>query len=133
MRIIQKDAEYHIGQRGPGIQPRSMELYNYLGVLPDLMEAGQTLKRRCAYEMPGGIKPAKIFDLIPYAEPTPAIPYVSTDVALSLCFGATAVLMLRRLIEKRHTNGSSTLRRDLALATGQERCLRRVEHRVGQI
>ncbi|PSR72697.1 hypothetical protein PHLCEN_2v11392 [Hermanssonia centrifuga] len=75
VRIIQKDAEYHIGQRGPGIQPRSMELYNYLGVLPDLMEAGQTLKRRCAYEMPGGIKPAKIFDLIPYAEPTPAIPY----------------------------------------------------------
>ncbi|PCH36573.1 monooxygenase [Wolfiporia cocos MD-104 SS10] len=38
IRIVQKDDHFHIGQRGAGIQPRTLEYYNLLGVLPDTWE-----------------------------------------------------------------------------------------------
>ncbi|KAK7445129.1 hypothetical protein VKT23_014997 [Stygiomarasmius scandens] len=37
VRIIEKESKFAIGQRGPGIQPRTLELYKFLGVLPELL------------------------------------------------------------------------------------------------
>ena len=35
---------------------------------------------RCIYEMPGGIKVAKLHDMAPYEDATPSVPYVSVIV-----------------------------------------------------
>lgn len=76
VRIIDKDPAFHSGQRGSGIQPRTLEVYHFLGVLPDVLARGSGMLKRCIYEMPGGIKPAKIIDMSPHAEPTPSVPFV---------------------------------------------------------
>ena len=67
----------HLGQRGAGIQPRTLEIYNLLGILPDYFENGSTVVPRCVYEMPGGVKPVKIFNMSPYEEPTSSVPFVN--------------------------------------------------------
>ena len=98
VRIIDKEAKYHLGQRGSGIQPRTLELYNLLGVMPDLLKGGKFLIPRCVYEMPGGRKPEKIYDMSPFQEPTPSVPFVRCPV----------VHQKRSLIEfYRGTRGSS--------------------------
>ena len=78
VRIVDKDATFHLGQRGSGIQPRTLEIYNYLGMLPDYLNNGGLLVPRCVYEMPEGVKPAKIFEMSRYEEPTPSVPFVSS-------------------------------------------------------
>ncbi len=72
-----KDTKYHVGQRGAGIQPRSQDIYGYLGTLPDVVSAGRPNLLRCIYEMPGGTVPAKIYDMTPFNPPTPSVPNVS--------------------------------------------------------
>ena len=79
VRIIDKDATLHVGERGAGIQPRTLEIYNYLGMLPEYISNGALMAPRCVYEMPGGVKPIKVFDMAPYQEPTPSVPFVSTS------------------------------------------------------
>lgn len=93
VRIIDKDATFHVGQRGAGIQPRTLEIYNYLGMLPDYLNNGSLLVQRCVYEMPEGIKPIKIFDMSPHGDPTPSVPYVSTTIQ-------RVKLLLIRLLEE---------------------------------
>lgn len=78
MRIIEKDSVFHVGQRGAGLTPRTLELYNFLGVLPDIMKNGSAVFTHCIYELPGGRKPLKIFDMSPHEDPTPSVPYVSS-------------------------------------------------------
>ena len=80
VRVLEKDSEYHKGQRGSGLQPRTLELYNYLGVLSDITSKGSLMVPRCVYEMPEGRKPIKIFNMSEYEEPTPSVPFVSIRV-----------------------------------------------------
>lgn len=77
VRIIEKDAQYHIGQRGSGIQPRTLEMFRFLGVADDIVAGGHRLVKRCIYEADDPRKPAKIFEMSPWEEPTPSVPYVS--------------------------------------------------------
>lgn len=74
---MEKDAAFHVGQRGSGIQPRTLELFNFISTLPDVMQRSMLNKQRCIYEMPEGRKVAKIVDMTPYLEPTPDVPFVS--------------------------------------------------------
>ena len=83
VRIIEKDSQYHVGQRGSGLQPRTLELFRFLGVVDDIVNGGRRLVKRCIYEMPDGRKPARIFDMAPWEEPTPSVPYVSYDAQIS--------------------------------------------------
>lgn len=78
VRIIEKEATFHDGQRGAGLQPRTLELYHFLGILPDIMKNGGPVLKRYIYEMPGGRTPLKLLDLSLHSEPTPSIPFVST-------------------------------------------------------
>ena len=78
VRVIEKNSGYHVGQRGSGLHPRTLELYGFLGVLPDITKNSIRLLPRCIYEMPEGREPSRIFDLAPHEEPTPFIPYVCT-------------------------------------------------------
>ncbi|KAF7798986.1 hypothetical protein EIP86_010215 [Pleurotus ostreatoroseus] len=75
VRIIEKDSQFHVGQRGSGLQPRTLELFRFLGVADDIVNGGRRLVKRCIYEMPDGRKPARIFDMAPWEEPTPSVPY----------------------------------------------------------
>lgn len=78
VRVLEKEVTPRIGQRGAGIQPRSLELLKFLGVLPDVTKLAISLPQMCMYKMPEGIEPAKVFDVTgePW-KPTPDIPYVS--------------------------------------------------------
>ncbi|KAI0691495.1 monooxygenase [Cytidiella melzeri] len=76
VRIIEKDTSFHIGQRGPGLQPRSLELMHFLGVLPDILKRALPVPMRCAYKMPEGVEPIAKFHFggAP-SDPTPDIPF----------------------------------------------------------
>ncbi|PCH36565.1 monooxygenase [Wolfiporia cocos MD-104 SS10] len=73
-RIVQKDDHFHTGQRGAGIQPRTLEYYNLLGVLPDIWEQGIPPMPVSMYKI-GESKPIKTFHMIEIEEDTPAIPH----------------------------------------------------------
>ncbi|KAH7930838.1 hypothetical protein BV22DRAFT_1124600 [Leucogyrophana mollusca] len=78
VRIIDKESHYRIGQRGPGIFPRSLELFHFLEV-PEVDEVGRPLPLLRTYR-PGSVEPLKTFPMSPYTEPTPAIPIFNPKV-----------------------------------------------------
>ena len=78
VRIIEKNTSFHAAQRGSGIQPRSLELFKFLGVLPDIWAGSRWNNPSAIYKMPEGKEIAKIVDMTPYVEPTPDVPFVST-------------------------------------------------------
>jgi 2-polyprenyl-6-methoxyphenol hydroxylase-like FAD-dependent oxidoreductase len=77
VRIIEKDAVWHKGQRGTGLQPRSLELFHFLGTLPEIKQEGIEPVQVVAYKMPEGKEVAKRGDMVEVAESTPDVPFVS--------------------------------------------------------
>ncbi|KAK7050545.1 FAD-binding-3 domain-containing protein [Favolaschia claudopus] len=75
VRIIDKQTEYPTGSRGAGIQPRTMELYDILGILPDIMHKGEPMRPTIAKYEPGQIDPVKFIKVAELLEPTPDIPH----------------------------------------------------------
>ncbi|KAG2071729.1 hypothetical protein BDR04DRAFT_1097681 [Suillus decipiens] len=73
VRIIDKDPHPRIGQRGTGISPRSLELYNFLDV-PEVNSFGKTALLVRLYK-PGTLEPLKDSWMVPPVENTPAIPF----------------------------------------------------------
>ncbi|KAJ3933153.1 MAG: FAD binding domain-containing protein [Lentinula lateritia] len=76
VRIIDK-AGPQIGQKGAGIQPRSLEMHHFLGTLPDFLDVGKVLPPCTVYKLPGGTEILKTFEMIPYEEARPDIPYIN--------------------------------------------------------
>ncbi|KZT07591.1 monooxygenase [Laetiporus sulphureus 93-53] len=95
-RIIDKETKYHIGQRGAGIQPRTLEAYNLLGVLPDIVEKGVPHRPMRIYKLPGGVEVERSFYLVPPANPEPSKPYINPW----LIGQATTEAILRAHLEK---------------------------------
>ncbi|KAG1812522.1 FAD binding domain-containing protein [Suillus subaureus] len=73
VRIIDKDPNPRMGQRGPGIMPRTRELFNFLNV-PEVDDLGKTFPLVRSYK-PGTLEPATESSIVPQMEPTPAIPF----------------------------------------------------------
>ncbi|EIW84636.1 hypothetical protein CONPUDRAFT_162014 [Coniophora puteana RWD-64-598 SS2] len=97
VRIIEKDRAPRQGQRGPGIQPRSLELYHFLGV-PEILEQATAMPDFMSHTM-GSPAALKEFPMTPYADPTPAIPFNNV-----LVLGQSSVERhLRSHLEKRGT------------------------------
>ncbi|OJA13427.1 hypothetical protein AZE42_05778, partial [Rhizopogon vesiculosus] len=92
VRIIEKDPNPRAGQRGPGIWPRSLELFNFLNV-PDVNDLGQPVPPIRSYK-PGTLETLKDSSMVPYMEPTPAIPFSDE--------GITAVLAKNEVLETVH-------------------------------
>ncbi|KAI6099524.1 FAD binding domain-containing protein [Pisolithus croceorrhizus] len=73
VRIIEQELQHRRGQRGPGIQPRTFEVFHFLRV-PEINE-------RATFVLPlqehnkGSLEALKTFTVSPYTEPTPSIPY----------------------------------------------------------
>ncbi|KAG0702987.1 FAD binding domain-containing protein [Suillus ampliporus] len=73
VRIIDKDPSPRIGQRGPGIWPRSLELFNFLNV-PEVNDLGKPAPITRSYK-PGTLEPLGESSMVPHMEPSPAIPF----------------------------------------------------------
>ncbi|KAI6018035.1 hypothetical protein PISMIDRAFT_690216 [Pisolithus microcarpus 441] len=73
VRIIDKELQHRRGQRGPGIQPRTFEVFHFLRV-PEINERA-TLIPPLQEHNKGSLEALKTFTMSSYTEPTPAIPY----------------------------------------------------------
>jgi 2-polyprenyl-6-methoxyphenol hydroxylase-like FAD-dependent oxidoreductase len=75
VRIIDKDPNPRIGQRGAGIWPRSLELYNFLDV-SEVNSQGKIPPPVRSYK-PGTLEPLQDSSMVPHMQSTPAIPFHS--------------------------------------------------------
>ncbi|KAG1844656.1 FAD binding domain-containing protein [Suillus subalutaceus] len=73
VRIIDKEHNHRMGQRGPGIWPRSLELFNFLDV-PEVNDLGKPFPMTRSYG-PGTLEPLTESSMVPHMEPTPTVPF----------------------------------------------------------
>ncbi|KAJ7452718.1 FAD binding domain-containing protein [Mycena galericulata] len=76
VRIIDKEPKHRIGSRGTAIQPRTLELYDIIGILPEIQNEGEFLPSIAIYN-PGELKPATMSRLAEWVEPTPDVPHAN--------------------------------------------------------
>ncbi|KAJ7465745.1 FAD binding domain-containing protein [Mycena galericulata] len=74
VRIIDKEPRHRIGSRGSGIKPRTLELYDILGIFPYINNESGFPPSILRYE-PGELKPSSTTKLAEYVEPTPDVPH----------------------------------------------------------
>ncbi|KAJ7696576.1 FAD binding domain-containing protein [Mycena rosella] len=70
VRIIEKLPAPSIGQRGPGIMPRTQEIFRALGVLDGALKHARSMPQMRSYIMPEGVLPLKTFSMHAPADPT---------------------------------------------------------------
>ena len=78
-RIVEMNAappDHRAGSRGKGIQPRTLEIYDDLGVIDAVHRAGGPYSPAMAWDGPRQLGPAK-FHRIERRDPTPDVPYPS--------------------------------------------------------
>ena len=78
-RIVEMNAappDHRAGSRGKGIQPRTLEIYDDLGVIDAVHRAGGPYSPAMAWDGPRQLGPAK-FHRIEQREPSPDVPYPS--------------------------------------------------------
>ncbi|KAL1744896.1 FAD binding domain-containing protein [Schizophyllum fasciatum] len=75
VRVVEKLPTPRIGQKGNGIQPRTLELFYSLGVLDDVEERSVALKKLLIYEMPNATRVIKEISLTENVDPTPDKPW----------------------------------------------------------
>jgi hypothetical protein len=65
-------------------QPRTFELFHFLGILEDVRKFTTPMKPFCAYKLPGGTVPLKIWDMFQNGgrDVRPDRPYVCISVVL---------------------------------------------------
>ncbi|KAJ3993039.1 FAD binding domain-containing protein [Lentinula boryana] len=81
VRIVEKQLHFHPGERGAGLQSRTLELYKFLGILPDILErsASETTLRNVQYlSAPDDGKPPRIVHAAQESKNSPARPLVET-------------------------------------------------------
>ncbi|KAL0954605.1 hypothetical protein HGRIS_003565 [Hohenbuehelia grisea] len=96
VRIIEKDLEYHAGQRGAGVMPRTLEMYHFLGVLPDVFAQSADPLPMQSYEIPGGRVPLKTWRMSAVEDPTSDIPWPNA----TMLGQDTAEAILRRHLQQ---------------------------------
>ncbi|KAF9017773.1 hypothetical protein BDZ89DRAFT_960743, partial [Hymenopellis radicata] len=77
IRIVDKAEQYHVGSRGFGVQPRTFELFQTLGVLEDIQKYSTPIPTMRAYKLPGGTVPVKTWDLYEKGEVWPDRPFAN--------------------------------------------------------
>ncbi|KII92346.1 hypothetical protein PLICRDRAFT_50734 [Plicaturopsis crispa FD-325 SS-3] len=80
VRIIDKSPTHFIGQRGAGIQPRTLEAYSVLGVLPQILNAAGPVLPMRQYALPGGREVVGTWRMSEPVESTAAVPYSSSVI-----------------------------------------------------
>ncbi|MFI7063326.1 FAD-dependent monooxygenase [Kribbella sp. NPDC050124] len=72
VRLIDKATEYFNGSRGDGLQPRTLEVFDDLGVIEEVLRQGRSLPLMRVY-LGGSLADER--RMAPILEPTPDIPY----------------------------------------------------------
>ncbi|KAK7021336.1 hypothetical protein VNI00_017438 [Paramarasmius palmivorus] len=81
VRIIEKQPHLRTpGQRGSGIQPRTLEHYHFLGILPAILAQGGRAGTFQLHTAPEGDAPIKMFDMHEMLEATPDRPFINPVV-----------------------------------------------------
>lgn len=75
IRIIDKLASARVGQKGNGIQPRTLEVLRLLGLLDDVVKRSIDIRNMRIYDMPDATKVKKELSLVDIVEPTPDKPW----------------------------------------------------------
>ncbi|KAG2360526.1 hypothetical protein BDR07DRAFT_1486945 [Suillus spraguei] len=94
VRIIDKDPNPRIGQRGPIVWQRSLEVFNFLNV-PEVNNLGKSMPVFRSYK-PGTLEPLTETLMVPAMEPTPTIPFHAPKVIGQQLLD----VILRRHLEK---------------------------------
>ena len=93
VRIVEKDVDYHVGERGPGImvrifqftsmpftesviQPRTLEIEHILGVSNDIRNAAAEMPILKFHDPKNPYSVIKSSKMVEEVEPTPAFPVV---------------------------------------------------------
>ncbi|KAJ7182518.1 FAD binding domain-containing protein [Mycena crocata] len=96
VRIIDKSPTPPMGQRGPGIMPRTQEIFQALGVLDEINKQAIPAPPMRQYILPEGVVPGKTFHMAPLLNPSPPLPYVNHS-----CIGQDHLeAILRRALQK---------------------------------
>lgn len=115
VRIIDKEATFHNGSRGAGIQvtsqgnnvayaimlnprlqPRTLEMLKILGVNPPIDSLCVPLPKMRSYKMPGGIEPLSTWTLVKKLDASPYIPFVSS---IRVCEIISEDLIMRAFVD----------------------------------
>ncbi|KAJ7760490.1 FAD binding domain-containing protein [Mycena metata] len=75
VRLIDKEPTSRLGQRGAGIMPRSLELFNILGVGDEIIRRATPPPQAVLYKMPEGVKVDRAFEMWPAVKATPQRPF----------------------------------------------------------
>jgi len=95
-RLIEKMAGPFAGSRGKGIQPRSQEVFEDLGVIDRLVAAGGTYPPQRSYKADGAFEDSVVIEA---GDPTPAEPY---QIPLMVPQFLTEAVLRERLTELGH-------------------------------
>ncbi|KAI0765037.1 FAD binding domain-containing protein [Fomes fomentarius] len=74
VRIIDKSLEFHGASRGSGIQPRTSEIFRFLGILQDARRLGGPILPTRAYKLPGGTEVLRTWQMGEDLQITPERP-----------------------------------------------------------
>ncbi|OCB62413.1 3-(3-hydroxyphenyl)propionate hydroxylase [Mycobacterium vulneris] len=79
-RVLDRAATLFPGSRGKGLQPRTLEVFDDLGVIGAVLAAGEPFPPMRLYRGADVVWEKRIYDLLglPELEPTPAVPYPYT-------------------------------------------------------
>ncbi|KAF5357443.1 hypothetical protein D9757_011599 [Collybiopsis confluens] len=78
VRILEKESQFHIGERGAGLHPRTLELYKFLGILPALLSQSATSPRNLKYfSSPEDGKPPRYAPFFEPLDDTPSKPMIN--------------------------------------------------------
>ncbi|KAJ3971607.1 FAD binding domain-containing protein [Lentinula raphanica] len=79
VRIIEKQFRFHPGERGSGIQPRTLELYKFLGILPDIHSSSAYMPEQIKYySAPDDGKPPRTSIFMELLKNSPDRPLINT-------------------------------------------------------
>ncbi|PPQ90954.1 hypothetical protein CVT25_015680, partial [Psilocybe cyanescens] len=77
VRVIEKSTTNRLGQRGAGLSPRSLEIFESLGVVEEIIARAIDVPLFRAYKMPEGVEILREFATAPRLDPTPDRPYIN--------------------------------------------------------
>ncbi|KAF9463798.1 FAD binding domain-containing protein [Collybia nuda] len=77
VRIITQEANFVVGQRGAGVMPRSLEIYKFMGLLPEILAMARPIPAMQLLSSPQGEAPIKTVNLNKELSDTPFYPYIN--------------------------------------------------------
>ncbi|KAI0742772.1 FAD binding domain-containing protein [Daedaleopsis nitida] len=80
IRVIEKTTSYHQMARGGGLQPRTLEILHFLGIMDDIRPLGEHLHTMQMYKLPGGTEPLRTWRIMEDLPVSPDRPEPNTFI-----------------------------------------------------